>query len=282
MTQRILGRALQDSPLIRASEWLPGRSAPFKQILMVGITAGLMAFPLRASAENAEHVRQLLSTRQCRGCDLSRAGLVFANLAGADLSGANLAGANLSQANLTGANLRGANLTQVSLSGANLNGAILTGANLGGADLRGAYLGNADLSGAQLENAALQGAIGLGPTVGRAEDFYRWALEEGDRRNYGRAIENFNQVLARKPDFAPAYLGRGIARSNLGDRAGAIADGEKAEALFTNLGDKNNQLIAQKFVEELKRPPDDVKGGNGIGIMLLNLAGVALRFFAPF
>ena len=36
-------------------------------------------------AANPEHVKQLLATKQCQNCDLSGAGLVMADLSGADL-----------------------------------------------------------------------------------------------------------------------------------------------------------------------------------------------------
>lgn len=55
-------------------------------------------------AENLQHTQQLMSTKRCQRCDLSGAGLVYANLSSADLSGANLSQANLSRINLSGAN----------------------------------------------------------------------------------------------------------------------------------------------------------------------------------
>jgi tetratricopeptide (TPR) repeat protein len=237
-----------------------------------------MANPLRA--ENVEHTQQLLATKQCPKCELSRVGLVFAQLPGANLSGANLVGANLSQANLTGANLSGANLTGASLNGANLEGANLTGANLTGADLRSAYLGTAILTASQIEGAQLQGAVGLAPTTGNPDDFYRWGMEAAQRKNYAKAIENFNQVLSRKSDHAPSYLGRGMSRFQLGDRPGAVQDMELAVQLFESQGDKTTAESTKKIAAEIKKPPqDDVKGGNGLGIGFLQLAGSLLRLF---
>ena len=88
---------------------------------------------LPARADSSEQIKQLLTTKQCPGCEL-----INANLAGADLSQADLSGANLLGANLRGANLANANLTN---------------ANLGSADLIGADLTDADLSGARWPNA---------------------------------------------------------------------------------------------------------------------------------
>ena len=119
---------------------------------------------LTKQTTNPEHLKQLLETNNCPGCNLGDANLSGTNLAGADLSqaelvkavldGANLEGANLSQAqfswyeintgwgsftscevdlkaslkdvNLTGANLSGANLRDIDLAGVNLNKANLT------------------------------------------------------------------------------------------------------------------------------------------------------------
>jgi uncharacterized protein YjbI with pentapeptide repeats len=72
-------------------------------------TLGLTA-PVKAKSYEPEHLKRLLATKQCAGCDLSYANLRNANLSYADLRGANLSHADLRGANLTGANLRGANL----------------------------------------------------------------------------------------------------------------------------------------------------------------------------
>lgn len=231
-----------------------------------------------AQAENLDHVRQLLSTKQCQTCELSGTGLVFAQLSGADLSQANLARANFSQAMLAGANLSGANLSGASLNGANLSGAKLSGADLSGADLRNAILVGADLTGARLENTALQGAIGLAPTLGNPEDFYRWAMEAMKLRNYERAIENFNQVLVRKPDYALAYFGRGVAQLEMGNKAGAIADSEQAATLFAQQGNTTNAEEAKKLAQLLKTPPKEEKGSS-LGQSIISTVGGLMQLF---
>jgi uncharacterized protein YjbI with pentapeptide repeats len=247
-------------------------------LLPIALLVGLC---LPAQAENFEHTQKLLSTKQCQNCDLTRAGLVFAQLSGANLSQANLMGANLSQANLMGANLAGANLVGASLNGANLSGAKLTGANLSSVDLRNAYLVGTDLTGTQLENALLQGAIGLTPTAGNASDFYRWGVEASTKKQYERAIENFNQTLARQPEFAPAQLGRGMARLQLGDQAGAIQDLDQASALFIRQGDTATAQSTQTLVTALKNPPKTPKqkDGNGLGPAIFSVLGSLLKLF---
>ena len=246
--------------------------------LMITAMLTTIAVVAPAYAENADHVQQLLSTKQCQSCDLSRAGLVLARLTGANLNQANLAGANLSQAVLSGADLSGANLAGASLYGADLGGANLAGADLSGADLRGAFLSGADLTGARMTSAALQGAIGLPSTAGDAEDFYRWALEATKQRNYEKAIEHFNQAVIRKPDHAMAYFGRAIARLELGNKDGAVQDSEFASTLFSQQGQKENAEAAQKLAQSIKNPPKERKeSGGGFGQSLISVVGGLLQ-----
>ena len=73
-----------------------------------------------ASAFDPAHLKRLMETNECKGCELSNA-----NLMGAKLRGAILVEAILARADLRNAILREANIT-----GANLGGADLTGANL--------------------------------------------------------------------------------------------------------------------------------------------------------
>ncbi len=236
---------------------------------------------LPAHAENLEQTQKLLATRQCAGCELSNAGLVYADLQGADLRGANLNRANLSRANLQGADLRGASLVGASLAGANLVNAKLDSGDLTAVDLRHAYLMNATFDGARLDNALLQGAIGLPTTIGSPETFFHWALADGEQKNYASAVENFTQVLARKPDFAPAYLGRGLARLQTGDRPGAIADLQQADKLFTAQGDTKTAMGIQQTVKDLETPVQPVKSRNGIGVNLLSAFASLLQLFLP-
>jgi uncharacterized protein YjbI with pentapeptide repeats len=91
-------------------------------------------------AENPLHVRQLLTTKECPGCDLYEANLGPVNLRGANLSNANMYRANLRFADLREARLVGANLFR-----ADLRGADLTGADTFGVDFNEANLCNATM-----------------------------------------------------------------------------------------------------------------------------------------
>ncbi len=232
-----------------------------------------------AVAENVEHTRQLLSTKQCPNCDLISAGLVLADLVGADLRGANLTNANLSRANLTGADLSGANLTGASLYGANLTGANLSDTNLRGTDLRGAYLMNAIVSQTNIQEAQLIGVTGLPSNTGSAEDFYYWGIEELRVGNSVNAINFYNQALRLNPDLAAAYFARSMARADLGDLTGALKDAKLAQDLYSSLGSDEGEQIALQLVEllEFQLNPEENKSRGGFLGVLESAAPMLLR-----
>jgi uncharacterized protein YjbI with pentapeptide repeats len=246
----------------------------------------LIAFP--AQAENLQQVQQLVSTRQCQGCELSRAGLVYANLQGADLSGANLVQANLTHANLSGANLQGANLAGAVLYGANLNGADLRGANLGGVDMRDSYVQGINLDGANLQGAVLMGAIGIPPEYITAEDYYRWGLAEDQQGNFSGAIAYYNQAIGLKADFAHAFLARAASRLRLRDMNGALADAQQAEQFYLAQGNEQGHQTSMRFSQGVQAAQEAANerprrggGGNFLGF-LGGLASLAVRFLLPF
>lgn len=250
-----------------------------RTILTTAFLLTATSFHAIANAENMEHTQRLISTKQCQQCDLSGAGLVLADLNGASLSGSDLSRANLSRANLRGADLSGANLTGASLYGADLSGANLSGATLNGTDLRDAYLVNAKLYGTTLNTSYVQGAIGIPEYAGTPEDFYAWGVSEAQRGNFRAAIEKFNQVLSIKPDFAPAFLARGVALYRLGNEAGATQDAQMAGALFNSQGNTSGYQASQDFVKamEFARKPPKSGGGSSIGNFIGSVGSLLLQ-----
>ncbi len=214
------------------------------------------SFAITAQAANPEHVRQLLATKQCPNCDLSGAGLVMSDLSRADLRGANLSGANLSRANLNGADLRDANLSGAGLFGANLSGAKLNRVNLLGADLRNTYLVNAQLNDIDVDSANLQGATGVTSKVAKPEQFYAWGIASAEKGNLVQATQYFNQAIDAKPDYAGAYLARGIARYHMLDSKGAIQDAQFAQKLFKSQKDITGLQTAKVFILEVQAPQE--------------------------
>lgn len=240
---------------------------------------------LQAKAENLQHTQQLLSTKQCLQCELTGAGLVLADLAGANLSGADLSRANLSRANLIGADLSGANLTGASLHGANLSGANLSGAILNSTDLREAILSDAKLFGTTLRTSYIQGTIGIPQYAGTPEDFYAWGVVESQRGNYKAAIANYNQALSIKTDFAAAFLARSVSRFNLGDYRGATQDAQVAATLFSvqqnPLGYQTAQNVV-KGIEIVQNPPKARSRGPSIGDFFVSVGSVLLQLVSFF
>jgi tetratricopeptide (TPR) repeat protein len=207
--------------------------------------------------------------------------LVYAQLTGADLTGASLVQANLSHANLSSAKLNQAQLNGAVLFGADLTGADLSGANLQGADLREAILTNANLQGAKLEGASLVGAVGVPAQIATSDNLYQWGLQEAKRGDFRSAINYYNQALAQEPDFAHAYLGRGIARLRLGDRAGALADAQQADQLYTAQNNEKGHEVALQFTtgiqktEEIYAKQQRAINGGGSGNFLNLMGGLA-------
>jgi tetratricopeptide (TPR) repeat protein len=252
-------------------------------ILATVIFLTAISFSTTAQAANSEHLRKLLATKECQNCDLTGAGLVMADLSGANLSGANLTGANLSRANLNAADLRGANLSGTGLFGANLTEARLNGANLAGADLRSTYLGNADFTSAYLNGANFQGAVGIPLQIATPEEFYAWGIAEGQKGNHQQAIKYFNQAIAAKPEYAGAYLARGVARYQIFDRQGAFEDAQIAEKLFTTQQNGTGTQTAQAFIKELQTPyQENVTQSKPSFFDFVGSLGSVLLQFLPF
>ncbi|BAZ05433.1 pentapeptide repeat-containing protein [Calothrix sp. NIES-3974] len=225
-------------------------------IFSVATLLTLSTVNLPANAENPEHLRQLLSTKNCPNCNLSGAGLVMADLSGANLSGANLAGANLSRANLMGADLRGANLTGASLHGVNLTGAKLSGSTLLGADLRNTNLYGAIFEDVATNGANLEGARGIPHQIVSPEELYRLGVAAAERGNQQQAIYYFDQAIANKPDYAGAYLARGIAKYQLFDRQAAYVDAQIAIKMFKSQNNQEGLQTTQAFITELTTNPE--------------------------
>lgn len=253
-------------------------------LMTVTTLIGLLSLPTAIVAENYNHLSQLLSTKQCEYCDLTGSGLVMANLQGANLRNANLVGANLSQANLTGADLSGANLSGASLHGANLTGANLSGAILTGTDLRSAYLYNAIATDTTFDQAFMQGAVGIPQTAGTPELFYGWGLLETQNGNYKEALNHYNKALSIDPDFAPAYLARGLALFRLGNETGALQNGEKAAELFEEQEDDRGLQTSQAFVgniEALQEARAEGQRQNQLDGIVRGVASIVFQLLLP-
>ena len=245
------------------------------------MTLALALLPVAAAWAGPEALVRLLESGRCRGCQLSDADLVLANLRDADLHGAQLQRANLSQAQLDGANLSGANLQFTSLVGASLRGADLRGALLAGSDLR-----QADLTGALLDRSALASAHWQ-----QAKGIANSQLSYGQLHNSGvqahqageaPAAENwFSEAIRRQPEAAVSWVARGISRGQQGKDDLAANDFRYAATLYDQPGEA---LIAKQLrdaASTLTQPAAKEASGNGMGSQLLGAAAAAIQLLGP-
>ena len=154
----------------------------------------------RVLQASQQQVSLLLQSRNCPGCDLTRADLrgaylLYADLSRADLSRANLTEANLAVALLTGAKLFGAKLFEANLFGADLRSANLFAANLFAANLQGADLSRANLTGADLRSADLTDA-----------NLYRADLTGANLKGADLDRADLTEAILTKALLTDAYL----------------------------------------------------------------------------
>ena len=232
---------------------------------------------------------QLLQTQSCRGCVLSDADLVHAQLRDADLQDARLQRANLSKARLDGANLRNADLSFTSLQGASLRGADLSGSRLVGTDLRDADLTGSVLDTNALEQAHWNGAKGMQPQAQSHAALHNAGVTAAENDRWAQAEDLFGLAIRKQPDAAESWVARGIAREQLGKRELAIQDFNYAASLFKTAGatEPANQLVAA--ADALADKTSNNPSGNGVGSALLNgllstskaLLPLAMKLFMP-
>ena len=110
-------------------------------VIISGLISAIAPISWTESAfADPNQIRQVLQTRECQGCDLSKTKLNFANLRGANLRNANLFSADLKLADLREANLIGAILDKADLRGADLTGADMTSAYISETNFCGAIM----------------------------------------------------------------------------------------------------------------------------------------------
>ncbi|MBP0030844.1 tetratricopeptide repeat protein [Roseofilum sp. Guam] len=72
------------------------------------------------------------------------------------------------------------------------------------------------------------------------------ALEEQD---FQGAIDNFNRAIEMYSEYAEAYVGRGVARAQLGDKSGAVSDMQTAASLFQKQGNTEAYQQIQQVLQ---------------------------------
>jgi tetratricopeptide (TPR) repeat protein len=128
----------------------------------------------------------------------------------------------------------------------------------------------------------LNEAIRLEPDYA-TEAYHNRGVAYADLKDYSRAIQDYDQALRLKPDFADAYTGRGIAYNKLGQHQRAIEDFDQALRLkpddalaYHNRGDayldlKNYSRAIQDYSRAIRLKPDDASAFYNRGVAYAEL-----------
>ena len=121
-------------------------------------------------------------------------------------------------------------------------------------------------------------------SVKTAQDWYKQAFKKENGKDYQGAIEDYTKAIELKPDFAEAYINRGISRRNLSDYKGAIEDYTKAIELrpdfaeaYKNRGYSRLKLSDYKgaiedYTKAIEFKPDYALAYNNRGASRSNLS----------
>lgn len=145
--------------------------------LTLAIFTTILAIAPPARGENPDHVKRLLETGACQGCNLIGADLQETHLIGADLRDANLSYANFNDANLEGADLTGANLSGADFTNAFLTNAVLDYTRMNHVNFTAARMYDTHVFGASMEDLTLTDAELFNTNIsvgGSYDDFELW------------------------------------------------------------------------------------------------------------
>ena len=252
---------------------------PSSRLSLMALALALL--PVAAAWAGPEALVRLLESGRCKGCQLSDADLVLANLRDADLRGAQLQRANLSQAQLDGANLGGANLQFTSLAGASLRGADLRGALLTGSDLRQADLTGALLDKSALANAHWQQAKGIANAQLSYGQLHNAGVQAHQAGEAPAAESWFSEAIRRQPEAAVSWVARGISRGQQGKDDLAANDFRYAATLYDQQGEAPIAKQLRDAANRLTQPAAKEARANGMGGQVLGAATAVIQLLGP-
>ncbi|MBE9232902.1 tetratricopeptide repeat protein [Cuspidothrix issatschenkoi LEGE 03284] len=90
-------------------------------------------------------------------------------------------------------------------------------------------------------------------TSSEADEYMRLGKECYEKEDYQGAIVYYTQVLELKPNNAYAYDNRGVARSELGDKQGAIKDFQTAANIYKKEGKETDYQDAMEKIKNLSK-----------------------------
>ncbi|MBK4728887.1 tetratricopeptide repeat protein [Oxynema sp. CENA135] len=87
----------------------------------------------------------------------------------------------------------------------------------------------------------------------RAAPFYLRGNDLLKKKDYQGAIEQYNIAISNYSEHAEAYAQRGVARNQIGDRAGAIQDLQQAAIFFEAQGQPAAVEKVQEILDRLQQ-----------------------------
>jgi tetratricopeptide (TPR) repeat protein len=85
--------------------------------------------------------------------------------------------------------------------------------------------------------------------------FYQIAEKYSQEQDWKAALANYTKAIEITPDYAEAYRDRGLAKANLADKKGALADLRKAAELFFEEGDIDSYQKTKDLTKKLHELP---------------------------
>ena len=73
-------------------------------------------------------------------------------------------------------------------------------------------------------------------------------------RRHAEALDLLDQLIAREPEYAPAYVSRGILKDRMGDYEGALADYERSLSLDAEVAEGPG-LLTRFLRNQAEKPP---------------------------
>lgn len=83
-----------------------------------------------------------------------------------------------------------------------------------------------------------------------AETSYETGNSLMQKKDFQGAIQEYNQAIQIYPQYAEAYTNRAMAKAQLGDQSGAVADLQQAAALFQQQGNTQAYQQVQQLLQQ--------------------------------